>query len=369
MHATPGRIALACLACLAAARAGDPPAAPAIPADFADFQRDVSPVILARRPATAKHWRQIEPAVHRLALAHADRLAALDDEVRPMTLAALAGFIDARRTATGPTPVLAPGRTVIGLLDPARGLDPKEITAIAAAYGCDPVTVFKKDDSGETLDSVAAEFLAAVRAAAAAGAPVSVIVLGHGLPTEIQSYHIPFGRLADALLDGAADAAGQGGAIDLGRAVIVCDDCFSADFLANLCTALEAGCRDRGRALASLPDCIAGTGHGRVGHAAVGEKFVPYFWRDVIELYVVRRPRPPAVTLRHFLENIDNMMYGHGRTPIVEGTEVTGWRLVDPDLVQDPVVIVPLGEDDLADLRRILGLPADAPLPRWLEAG
>ena len=369
MHTPPRRFVLACLACLASAHAADPRPAPAIPADLADFQRDVSPAILARNPFPARRWRQIEPAVHRLALAHADRLAALDDAARSATIAALAGFIDARRTDAGPVPVLAPGREVIGLLDPARGLDPKEITTIAAAYGCGPVTVFKKDDAHETLDSVAAEFLAAVRAAAAAGTPASVIVLGHGLPTEIQSYHIPVGRLADAILDGAADAAGQDGAIDLGRLVIVCDDCFSADFLANLCGALETGCGTRGRAIRSLPVCIAGTGHGRVGRADVGEKFVPHFWRDVIELYVVRRPHPPAVTLRHFLENVDNMMYGYGRAPIVEGADVVGWRMVDPELVQDPVMIVPLDGEHVAELRRILGLPADAALPLWLEIG
>jgi hypothetical protein len=75
------------------------------------------------------------------------------------------------------------------------------------------------------------------------------------------------------------------------------------------------------------------------------------------------------VTLRHFFENVDNMMYGYGRAPLMNGTEITGWRLVDPDLVQDPVVFVPLDDDDLATLRRILGLPADAPLPRWLDIG
>ncbi len=341
----------------------------AIPTDLASFQRDVSPAILARRPVPAKQWRQIEPAVHALALAHADRLAALDDDARTTTLATLADFIDARRTAAAATPVLGPGRAVIGLLDPDRGLEPKEITAIATAYGCTPQTILKQDTPGETLDTVAAEFLAAIRAAAESGAPTTVIVLGHGLPTEIQSYHIPCANLADALLDGAAARAGAGGAVDFGRLVIICDDCFSADFLANLNTAIEAGCRDRGCRLQSLPACIAGTNHGRYGHADVGEKFVPHFWRDVIELYFIRRPHPPAVTLRHFFENVDAMMYGYGRVPLVVGTEITGWRLVDPDLVQDPAVFVPLTDDDLATLRRILGLGEDAPLPRWLDAG
>jgi hypothetical protein len=83
----------------------------------------------------------------------------------------------------------------------------------------------------------------------------------------------------------------------------------------------------------------------------------------------VRRPRPDAVTLGDFFEKIDNMMYGYGRAPIVQGTQVTGYRLIDPTLCQDPVVFVPLSDADLAELRTILGLPADAPLPRFLDIG
>ncbi|RLT19710.1 MAG: hypothetical protein DWI27_01965, partial [Planctomycetota bacterium] len=122
-------------------------AAPVIPADFLGFQRDVSPAVLAARPCDAKHWRQIEPAVHHLALQHADRLAAVPEPERIAILAKLAGFIDAARAAAAARPVLAPGRAVIGLLDPARGLGPKEITTIAEAYG-GSTTIFKKDRPG-----------------------------------------------------------------------------------------------------------------------------------------------------------------------------------------------------------------------------
>jgi hypothetical protein len=48
---------------------------------------------------------------------------------------------------------------------------------------------------------------------------------------------------------------------------------------------------------------------------------------------------------------------------------VTGYRLIDPTLCQDPVCFVPLSDADLAELRTILGLPADAPLPRFLDIG
>jgi hypothetical protein len=349
--------------------AATPPAA-TIPRDLAAFQRDLSPRVLAARPADPRHWRQIEPAVHQLALAHADRLAALPDDARIDTLVRLAEFVDARRAATADLPVLAAGRHVIGLLDPARGLDPQEITAIASAYDT-TATVFKqRDATGESIADVADAFLAAVRAAAPAPAGTTIIVLGHGLPTEIQSYAIRFERLAAAFLDAFDDAArADAGALDLGHVVLVCDDCFSADFLVNLLDHLTAECDRRGRRLASLPVCIAGTNHGRYGRADVGATFVPHFWRDVIELFYVRQPRPDTVTLGGFFDAVDGMMYGYGRAPVFTDGRITGWRLVDPDLVQDPVVFVPLDDDDLAALRAILGLPADTPLPRWLDVG
>ena len=373
-HALHGLLALCLLAIAphATALATDTAAADVIPADLAAFQGDMSPAILAIRPCVPKHWRQIEPALHHLALQHADRLAALSADDRIATLAKLAGFIDAVRGKTGGMPVLAPGRAIVGLLDPARGLGPKEITTITEAYG-GTATIYKKDDVGETIASVGDDFLTAVRAAVAAETPATIVVLGHGLPTEIQSYGIRFERVAEAMLDGGVDHArgrAEGGAdVDLGHVVLVCDDCFSADFLINLLDRLEAQCRDRSLAIASLPVCIAGTNRNCYGHADVGEKFVPHFWRDVIELYFVRRPHPQAVTLRNFFESVDNMMYGYGRAPVIEGTSVSGWRLVDPELVQDPVVFVPLDEADVAELRTILGLDADAPLARWLDVG
>jgi hypothetical protein len=343
----------------------------AIPTDFAAFQQDISPRVRAARPMTDKHWRQIEPALHHLAIHHADCLDSMPQADRIATLASLAGFIDRVRAAQAARPVLAPGRTIVGLLDPARGLDPKEITAIATAYGCTPA-VFKQDAPGETIASVADDFLAAVHAAAAADTPATIVVLGHGLPTEIQSYSIRFERLAAALLDGAArrdSAAAATTTVDLGHLVLVCDDCFSTDFLINLCTEIEAECRRRGARLASLPICIAGTNRDCVGHADVGEKFVPHFWKDVIELFYVRRPRPEAITLGDFFGKVDNMMYGYGRAPVVGRDGSVSYRLVDPTQCQDPVVLVPLSAADITELRTILRLSAEAPLPGWLDIG
>ena len=75
------------------------------------------------------------------------------------------------------------------------------------------------------------------------------------------------------------------------------------------------------------------------------------------------------MVLRTIFENVDHMMYGYGRTPIFAGTKVTGWRLVDPAAVQDPVTFVPLDAAARDELRDILTLPAGTVLPGWLDIG
>jgi hypothetical protein len=338
-------------------------AAAEFPPAFDDFQRDVSPLVAARLEITPKHYRQLEPALHHLASQNAAHLSALPENQRIDAVVKLAEFILKKRAAAVDTVVIGKGRAMIGLLDPARGLDPKEITALATAYGCTS-RIFKQDPESQTIRQLADAFLADVGAAAANDTPTTIVVLGHGSPEEIQSYSIPFARLAAALIDGAPQRP-----VDLSHIALVCDDCYSADFLINLGAAIEAACRERRRDLASLPYCIAGTNRNCVGHADFGEKFVPHFWKDVIELFYVRRPRPAAVTLGDFFEKVDNMMYGYGRATQVDTSGAITYRLVDPSQCQDPVVFVPLDGKDLAELREILGLPADAPLPRLLDIG
>jgi len=138
-----------------------------VPPEFVAFDEGQGRAVAARLACTPKHWRQIAPSVHSLAVQHADQFATLDEEQQLAALVGCAQLIDAKRKAWAATPVLAPGRTVIGLLDPAQGLGPREVIAIANAYGCD-FTIFKKELADETLDSVAKQFLSAVTAAIAA---------------------------------------------------------------------------------------------------------------------------------------------------------------------------------------------------------
>jgi len=340
---------------------------PAGAADFASFQRDDSPAVAEQIDLTPKQYRQIEPSLYHLAKQHAEALDALPTDQRRGRLAALARFIEAKRQAVAETQVIGPGQNLIGLLDPDHGLDPREITALAATYRC-PVSIFKKTDPTQTLADVGDAFLAAVASAARPDSgPTTVIVLGHGLPEEIQSYHIPVTRLADTMVAAAADP--EPNTVDLGSLTLICDDCYSADFMINLGRRIAARCRERSIPLARLPTLIAGTNRDCVGHADVGVKFVPHFWRNVIELFYIRRPRPAAITLGDFLEKVDNMMYGYGRRPIIDGSRVVGYRLLDPQMVQDPVVFVPLDDAEIEQLRTLLGLDDNAPCDPFLDIG
>ena len=90
---------------------------------------------------------------------------------------------------------------------------------------------------------------------------------------------------------------------------------------------------------------------------------------DVIELFYIRRPRPTTITLGDFFEKVDNMMFGYGRRPIIQGSRIVGYRLINPEMVQDPVVFVPLSETDLDALRKALGIQKEVACDRFLDVG
>jgi len=336
--------------------------------EFTEFQQTDSPAISKALGITPKHYRQLEPSLYYLSQRYSDSLSGLSSTQRHARLVALAQFINAKRNAVADAPVIAPGCNLIGLLDPDHGLDPKEITSLATAYDCTS-TIYKKTSPSETLEEVGNKFLQSIAAAVESKTiPTTIIVLGHGLPTEIQSYHIPVDRLAKTLLTAAKHTNDSSG-VDLGHLTIICDDCYSADFMINLATTITNSCRTQSLSLKQLPTLVAGTNRDCVGHADVGQKFVPHFWRDVIELFYIRRPRPTKITLGDFFEKVDNMMFGYGRRPIIQGSRVIGYPLINPEMVQDPVVFVPLSNTDLDALRKALGLQKEVECDRFLDIG
>lgn len=343
--------------------AEEPPgAAESVPVATIDaFATSAAVGLPAELANNEKLWRQIAPSVFWL-LHDNGQLAANDVATPPPDAAAdVARLLVSLRDRAHGRPILAPDVAVAALLDPARGLDPRQITTLALAYGT-RATVFKQDAS-QSREAVGDAFLAEVGRLAAADQPATIVVLGHGLPREIQSYAIPVERLAAALLPDEATAA------DLSHLTLIFDDCYSADFCLNLAAELEKRATATAGPTVQAPTMIAGTSRCRVGHADVGTKFVPHFWAEVIELLYVRTPRPKTVTLGDFLGRVDNAMYGYGRQPVFTFGKLSGYRLTDPEMVQDPVIFVPLGDKDRAALAKVLGLEDPATLGVVVDVG
>lgn len=367
----PALIALLAFVIGAARAMAESPTEPAIPLDTFDaFEAAATPLVSPDIRRDARLWRQIAPSVRWILVDHADDFRRLPAARQREAVGEVAAFLVDLRKRHASRPVIGAGRPITALLDPDRGLDPKQITGLAAAYGT-TATVFKQQGD-RTRKEVAAAFLEALGTLARDGSPATVVVIGHGLPKEIQSYSIPVQDVARGLVRGGAAGRAKGGdasAIDLGHLTLAFDDCFSADFCRNLAAGIQRDAESRGLAVASLPVMIAGANRDRYGLVDVGEKFVTRFWDSVIELYYVRKPRPAAVTIADFQGPVDNFMYGNGRAPIFDGTRVAGYRLVDPAQVQDPVCFLPLTPDDVRAVRRSLGMAEDAPVLPIIDAG
>lgn len=366
------RIVLAFCLLVAPAKAAEGDGS-AIPLESLDaFMAAAEPLVPESIRGDRKLWRQIAASVRWTLIDHAESLRRLPEDRQKTAVGEVAGFIVEVRKKHASTTVIGLGRPITALLDPDRGLEPKQITALAAAYGT-RADVLKREGP-QTLQEVADSFLRAICDRAGSDAPSTIVVVGHGLPREIQSYAIPVERVAEALVDGGARRAeslreGKPAAVDLSAMVLVFDDCFSADFCLNLAREIRRAAAKRSLIVGSLPVFLAGANRDRYGLVDIGEKFVTHYWDSVIELYFVRKPHPTAVTIGDFQGHIDNFMYGHGRVPVFEGSRIVDYRLVDPRLVQDPVCFVPLSPEDVARLREIFGMPDTAdPLP-LLDAG
>ncbi len=353
------------VACLALAVRAQPPvppgAAESVPvATLENFMQRVESTLpddLAQNP---KLWRQVAPSVFWLLHDHAQQDGDISGPESDAMAAELARVLLKLRARAASRTVLGSETSVIALLDPDRGLDPRQITTLASAYGTS-ATVYKQEGA-ETREDVGEAFLEAVTTLAAAQQPATIIVLGHGMPREIQSYGIPVERLAAALTPDSVDTH------DLSALTLIFDDCYSADFSLALAKELEKRATDE-KPLVSAPAMIAGTSRCRVGIASVKGKFVPHFWAEVIELLYIRTPRPQTITLDDFLGRIDNAMYGYGRQPLFSRGKIIGYRLTDPEIVQDPVIFVPLTDDDRKELAGVLGVEDPAVLGMVLDVG
>ncbi|HEX3871143.1 MAG TPA: hypothetical protein VHV77_11935 [Pirellulales bacterium] len=332
---------------------------------LAEFQRLVESRTLAQGQDNRGDARQIAPSLYYFVLTYKTHFCSLANDQQRGFITTLADFVRRKRQETAKTVVLGPGRAVIALLEPERGLQRRQIDTLVKQYGAH-AQVFKAEGA-TTVAEVAAEFLTSLQHAAESDHPATVVVLGHGTPDNIRAYSIHYEAVAQALLSGAATRDQR--AVDLSRLVFIFDDCYSADYSIKLAAALDRQAKSTGLTMESLPVMISSVNRNRVGYHRSGELFVPRFWEALIQLYYVNKPLPAQVTLGDFFGRIDHYMYGFGRVPIFEGTRIIDHKLVDPAQTQDPVFFVPLKKTEVDELRSRLGLPPEATISPLMDIG
>jgi hypothetical protein len=317
-------------------------------------------------------WQALEPAAYHFLLRHKADFNQRTAETQRKLLKTLVEFLSQRREQLGEMTVIGPGRPIVALLANERATQREHVEKLAATFATTART-FRSDESNGTSEAMGG-FLDAVTEAASRGKPVTVVMLGHGLPDVFAvrpNATVHYGTVAAALVQGAA--ARVEGSIDLSCVCLVMDACFSADFVINLAMAIEQQAASRGAPLASLPVFVSSSNRDRLAFGIEGSRNYCAFWHEIAAFHVdekVYRNRTlERITFGNLLNEVDRRMFGRGRSPIIAGKKVIGWRIVQPDAVQDPAFFIPLKQEDLDELRQLLGLPEHVELPRLLEIG
>jgi hypothetical protein len=170
-------------------------------------------------------------------------------------------------------------------------------------------------------------------------------------------------ELADALL-AATTRQGRTQRLDLSKidGMFLC--CFAADFSWNLLAKLNQGAKEAGIEVVLPNSMVASCARNRKSFGAV-------FWEALGEYRVrVSEVAKPALDLGTVLDFVDRNLYSFGRQPTFDAqNRVIGWKVVDPDRLQDPTVMVPLQDTDMEELRQILQLTPDRSMPSLVEIG
>lgn len=198
---------------------------------------------------------------------------------------------------------------------------------------------------------------------AVAGKPATIVVWSHGLP---DVFEVSDGvRITSTELAAAMSPMRDATAADLSKIDCIFNFCYSTDFAVDLLTKL--GHRTEPSGTKALPNSVvASCARQRLSYGYV-------FWSALSEYYVLAKSSAtaqPVVDLGTILGYVDNKLYSYGRQPIFDAqNHLTGWKVTEPDRLQNPTVLVPLQDSEVEELREILRLRKDDDVPAFVQIG
>jgi hypothetical protein len=343
-------------------------------ASLNEFERTAAEAYQTRGRTMPDDWYRFLPAMHHLLLQHREHFGSLAPRDQAATIVRLGDYLIERRREIAAAPLLCPGRKVLMLFG-GEDLFESRCAKAATAFGAD-LEFLRPQASGRATEpyehggtpvEVKTTFLNRVTEIARSGQPATIVVWCHGEPESFQvseGVNVSVGELADALL-AAATRQGHKQKLDLSKldGMFLC--CFSADFSWNLLAKLVQNAKQTGTEIVLPNSMVASCARNRKAYGIV-------FWRAIAEYHIRTggAAGSPALDVGAILGFVDRNLYGYGRQPTFDAqNHVVGWKVIDPDRLQDPTVIVPLHDADRATLRQILRLPPQSNLPPFMEVG
>ncbi len=348
-------------------------------ADFNSFQSAVMAQLRARKSKPLAEWERIGSAVYEFTLHYRSRFEKYSAESQWAFFVRLYRFILRKRSEKSKMVVLGPNQTALLLLN--SGLDQERFKKRVAVFG-GQVEIFKVDERrGKTNVQVKQAFLKRIGELVKAGKPTTIMAVTHGNLEAIGlagnrlffDGQITYGELARTLVRSASEQD-QHDRVDLSKLVWMCDACESGNFTENMAGAISQLARQKELQLVSQPTLVAA---GSRGQMTWGYDAGSVFWDSLAEVAIRRgldgpkkdRNKKTPLMLGDILGAVDRHMYGQGRTPIwSKNSDILGFKVIDPERVQDPIIWIPLTDKDIQELHDELKIPKDDLLP-FLQIG
>jgi hypothetical protein len=243
--------------------------------------------------------------------------------------------------------------------------DAKRVEYLAGQFGTS-AEVFRGAATGT---GVATEFLKRIGTLARQGKPATVWIQSHATKDALavsNSTGLSSRAVVDQLLRAAAGDQ-RANKADFSDLHWIVDACYATDFMLNVTRELESSGRRHGIEVTPPTLLVTSAARDRV---AWHKSFPNAIARQYLHVKVDPSRRWKELRLRHILREVDFYLYCQGRKAVFDDQyRIRGYEVVQPHLLQDLVVLIRLRNEEIVELRRRLGLPADTEMNPLFQIG
>jgi hypothetical protein len=329
------------------------------------FQQSILPFLESRNVPVPADWDRVAPAIYRVLYDHRDAVQQIETHRQWAAFEWVYGMIRAKRREMGDIALIGAGRPIVAFFHPQHAEEAKRIEYLADEFGT-RTEIFRGEAAGA---GVAQDFLKRVGTLAREGKPATVWIWSHATKDALavsNSNGLSSRAFVDHLVRAAAGDV-RGAEADFSDLYWMVDTCYATDFMLNVTRELESSGRRRGIDVTPPELMVTSATRDRV---AWHKSFPEAIARQYLHVKNDSGKRWKQLKLRHILREVDFYLYCQGRKAVFDDQyRIRRYDVVQPHLLQDLVVLIRLRDEEIAPLRRLLGLPADAEVNPLFQIG